>query len=173
MLTSDLKTQGNADMVKDELGMEKSIEYKVNVYGDVVADNGLMPEDFETYLQFIRNLPKYTAATNNGKGKPIQYALLPIRDLLSSLNIEPIADVAIIPLNEECLLGFVHLFDEHCSAQQSLKSYQEYVTKNQQCVPPLHVAAVTERVQRSLVAENALKGKYANLLKGIRSGSSM
>ncbi|OCK85677.1 hypothetical protein K432DRAFT_439107 [Lepidopterella palustris CBS 459.81] len=172
MLEATLGIQGKADLAKDAADMEKSTEFKVTVYGDVVADDGLMPVDFDSALKFIRNLPKYTAAANDGKGKPIKYALLPIRDLLSSLQIEVKADVAITQLSEECLTGFVHLFDQHRAAQQSLNNYQEYITKYRHCVPPTHADSVAERVQRSLVAESALKGKYATLLKDVRSGSS-
>ncbi|PMD45744.1 hypothetical protein L207DRAFT_630143 [Hyaloscypha variabilis F] len=172
LLKGTLGTRGEADLAKDEAEIEKSTEFKVTLYGDVVATDDLMPVDCDSALKFIRNLPKYAAAANDGKGERIKYALLPVRDLLSSLQIEVKADIAITQLSEECLGGFVHLFDQHRAAQQSLNDYQEYVTKYRHCVPPTHAHAVAERVQRSLVAESALKGKYATLLKEVRSGSS-
>jgi len=66
-------------MFKDEADIEKSKEFKVIVYSDVVANNSLILKDFETALKFICNLPKYTAATNSSKGKLVKYVLLLVR----------------------------------------------------------------------------------------------
>jgi GTPase SAR1 family protein len=146
--------------------------FKVTVYGDVLANDGLVPTNFETAQKFIRNVHNYVKAANEGKGQPMSYTLLPL-SILSILNVLEIkADITINQLSIECLEKYVQLFDELCGAQQNLHDYYARIRQHSHCIPPQHIQAVADQLSKARAAEATLKANYANLLRNVRSAKA-
>lgn len=145
--------------------------FEVRVHGDVLADDGLIPTDFETAYEFIKNVPKYIAKANDGKGKPILYTLMPI-EMFSIFRIQIKANVIITQLSFECLEKFVQLFDNIRTGQQKLNEYHTRVQNHRFCLPSEHIDAVVEQLGSVNAAENALKSQYATALTEVRSGKA-
>ncbi|KAH0556291.1 hypothetical protein GP486_005782 [Trichoglossum hirsutum] len=155
-------------------GEERAFEnsFEVTIYGDVLADDGLLLADFDSAYKFISNVPKYIMGANGGKGKPLTYTLLPIGLLSFFLPIEVQAGTAVTELSVQCLEKFVRLFDEFRSTQRTLNDYFTYISSRQFCVPPDHIRAVADWLNSARTAGKAIRSEYANVLQETRAGSA-
>lgn len=77
-MKSAIQVTGRADLKMDSKESGGTKSFRVTVYGDVLADDGLIPTDFESAYKFIGNVSKYVKTANSGKGKPLVYELLPL-----------------------------------------------------------------------------------------------
>lgn len=167
-----LRTKGEAQLSKasDEQAVDHTFE--VTVYGDVLANDGLVPTDFNSARSFVCNVHRYITAANGGKGKPLAYTLMPL-NLLSMINmLELKADIKIRELSVECLEKFVQLFDELREAEQNLYDYYNRVREFSFCVPASHIQAVADQLAKVKGLEATLKSDYAKVLKKVRADSA-
>lgn len=167
-----LSIPGGADSGKGNEEDSLRNPFEVTVYSDVVADDGLLPTDFDSAHKFISSLPRYIAGVNNGKGKPLVYALLPLGILPLFLPIEIKSDIAIAQPSVEFLEKFFQLFDELRSAQQTLKDYYSRVENHTSCVPAGHIRMTAGCIESVRAAEADLKLNYASSLKDVRAGKA-
>ncbi|OIW25493.1 hypothetical protein CONLIGDRAFT_718320 [Coniochaeta ligniaria NRRL 30616] len=168
----DVNLKPGVDVDKESAGVSTDGSFEVTVHGDVLANDGLMPTDFETAQTFIRNLPKYIECANDGKGKPISYALMPL-SLLSMFNLVDIkAEVVVHQLSVDCLEKFVKLFDDFRAAQERLYDYQARIQSHAAAIPPSHVKDVDDMLGKMRGWEATVKSDYAATLKDLRSGKA-
>ena len=172
---SKFKSVGAGGHAGFEVGKEGHTfqsSFEVTVHGDVLADDGLIPTDFESAYQFLSNVPKYIAKASDGKGKPIQYTLMPLEIVSCLCQIQIKAQVALTQLSFECLEKFLQLFDDIRMAQQELTDYHDRVQNHRYCLPPAHVHAITEQLRSLNATEGNLKSEYATGLKDVRGGKA-
>lgn len=162
---------GDTELKKAGGEKNAATSFEVTIYGDVLADDGMVPTDFNSAQRFLSNAHRYIAAANNGKGKPLTYTLLPIQ-LLSIFRILEIKiDIVLHELSVECMEKFVHLFEDLCEAQQSLCDYRRRILQHKHCVPSDHIRLVEAHLSKARVAEATLKSNYAIVLKDVRAGA--
>ncbi|RYP83149.1 hypothetical protein DL769_001455 [Monosporascus sp. CRB-8-3] len=167
-----VKMEAGGDLDKEVVGLTADRLFEVTVHGDVLANDGLTPTDFESARTFIRNLPKYIECTNDGKGKPISYTLMPL-SFLGMINLLEIkADVAVHQLSVDCLEKFVKLFDDFRGAQQRLYDYHSRIQIHSTTVPPDHLQDVEDMLGKMRGWEATIKSDYATTLKDVRSGKA-
>ncbi|MFN7414219.1 MAG: hypothetical protein ACK5RT_09990 [Dolichospermum sp.] len=99
--------QGNYDDKDNEYS--KNFSFHSNC--DVVTDEEL-PSTLPQTIEFVKKLPKLVGKSNNGKGKPLSYILLPISSVINYFNHEKQIDLVLKQLKEASILRFVHLFEE-------------------------------------------------------------
>jgi predicted GTPase len=164
---------GGGDTELNKAGGEKNAatSFEVTIYGDVLADDGLVPTDFNSAQRFLSNVHRYIAAANNGKGKPLTYTLLPIQLLSVFRVLEIKIDIVLHELSVECMENFVHLFEDLREAQQSLFDYRRRVLQHKHCVPSHHIRLVEAHLSKARVAEATLKSNYASVLRDVRAGA--
>ena len=143
--------------------------FEVTVYGDVLANDGLVPTDFDGAQRFISNVHKYIADANQGKGKPTTYTLMPLSLLRMFRILEIKCDIALRQLSLECLDKFVQLFDELREAQQNIHDYHARLCNYPAAIPPEHLEAVKNQVIRARGTEASLKLDYSHVLTQVRS----
>ena len=165
-----VRATANGGLDKEAVDVTGDRSFEVTVHGDVLANDGLTPTDFDGAQAFIRNLPKYVECSNDGKGKPISYALLPLH-ILSVFNLLEIkADIVIHQLSIDCLEKFVKLFDDFRLAQQTLNDYHARIIGHSATVPYSHLRDVEDMLGQMRGWEAATKSEYAATLKDVRSG---
>jgi GTPase SAR1 family protein len=167
-----IKLGGTAELENESVDEEFTSSVEVTVYGDVLANDGLCPIDLHSAFRFLRNVPTYVAAANNGKGKPLMYTLLPLPLLKMFYNIEITAEITLTQLSAECLEEFVQLFDECRNAQETLNGYCSYVKTHRFCVPEDHIRGVDDQLKKMRTTEASVKTRYAETLKSVRAGKA-
>lgn len=169
---SIVEVDGTEELSVENQEHGKGMSVEVTVYGDVLADDELLPTDFQSACKFIKNVPHYIAAANGGKGKPLIYTLLPLGMLAYLMQVEVTAGITITQLSVDCLERFVHFFDDLRDAQKKLNDYYSDVNNHRFCVPANHRQVVRQHVNKSKVFEADVKSKYARLLEDVRSGKA-
>ncbi|KAF8861053.1 hypothetical protein BDZ45DRAFT_545728, partial [Acephala macrosclerotiorum] len=147
--------------LKDEFG-------EIRVYSDLPEYDEKYTEDLDAALTHFVGLPKLVQNSNDGKGVPIFYTLLPI-DFLSMFlgfkisNTGPRGHISV-----ECQEKFVHLLDEFRVASGLLHDYYRELGNYSICVKPSVVYEVCERVSEATKANSTLRLNYTKLLKDVR-----
>ena len=171
-IKSIIKIEGDANVEVKTDEQRRDLSFEVTVYGDVLADDELLPTDFPGAYKFMSNVPRYIRGANGGKGKQLMYILAPVASLARQLDLEMNADLTIAHLNTDCLQKFVYLFDSLRNATLKLNDYNTEVSKYTFCLPPDHIRLVAQYLQDTKLAEAQLKENYAQVLKDVRCGKS-
>lgn len=167
-----MSTEGDVQISNANAQRSATDTFEVTVYGDVLANDGLVPTDFTAAQKFVRNVHHYIAAANGGKGKPLTYTLMPLK-VLSMINLLEIkADIKIQELSVECLEKFLQLFDDLRGAEQSLHDYLKRISEFKFCVPTSHIKAVADQLSKTKGIEATLKSNYAKVLRNVRGGTA-
>jgi ribosome biogenesis GTPase A len=165
-----LGNKGALGLSKESSEKKAEYSFEVTVCGDVLANDGLVPTDFESTQKFISNVPKYIATANSGKGKPITYTLMPLSTLKMFHILEIKSDVIIRQIRTNCLEEFVQLFDDLRDAQQNLHDYNTQIRSHPSAIPPAHLEIVQDHLDRARMTEASLKSDYARALTDVRAG---
>jgi hypothetical protein len=150
----------------------KGIPSEVVVYSDLLTDDDIGPDDLQSALKFIRDVPRYIALENSGKGKPLVFALLPL-DTLAYLTQEAVelkAALSVSQLRVDCIEGFVQFFDELHDAQRKLHDYDSDIESHRFCVPAQHRHLVAKHLTKIKDLETKTKSKYTYLLSAVKGG---
>ncbi|KAI5925160.1 hypothetical protein F4810DRAFT_91550 [Camillea tinctor] len=167
-----LNTHGSVK-VADDAGHEDSAgAFEVTVFGDVLANDGMLPTNFAAAQQFIKNVPKYIAEANGGKGQPLTYTLMPLSFLAMFRLLEIKANITLHQLGADCLQRYVQLFEDVDASIQSLREYLARLQQHPCSIPPQHQYLTSEILSGAIANEAMLKSEYASLLKDVRSGNT-
>jgi hypothetical protein len=144
-------------------------EASISVYSDIGSRDKWIPSNFQDVFQFMSSIPEHIFETNEGKGQPTAYVLLPLGFLSYFFSIGPCP--ASTPISADCLNQFVQLFDALRDSRQKLNDYMAALQKHN-FLSPAQVEAVNRLYGNAVVAENDLKMEYSRLLVSVRNGNS-
>ncbi|KAH0558917.1 hypothetical protein GP486_004456 [Trichoglossum hirsutum] len=153
-------------------GGHKGHSFDVVVYQDFVAEENLVPVEFESVRRFLGDLPSYIARANGGKGIPLTYTLLPLSALSIFLPVGVHTSPAITEPTAKILQDFVQCFDRICSVKQKINDYYVYVTDHAFCMPPEHMHDVPRCISSLVAAEADFRSNYARILRDVRAGNT-
>ena len=159
--------QGNYDDKDNEYTKKFSLHSNC----DVVTDEEF-PSTLSQTIEFVKKLPKLVGQSNNGKGKPLSYILLPISSVIKYFNYEKQIDLVLKQLKEASILRFVHLFEEISLVRQELYDFYQYVQLNSSYLSDQEFQAVTKLQNNFAITEKNLQSKLAETLVDVRSGKS-
>ncbi|GAB1309980.1 hypothetical protein MFIFM68171_00190 [Madurella fahalii] len=146
--------------------------FGIRVYGDFITDKD-MPTDFESARDYIKSMPSSITASNEGKGKPLAYTLVPIQMLtMMFYDLDIQFHVVLKRLSHDVLEQFVQLFDEWARTRQTLADYYVDVKRYEFCLPAGHPAEASNYLNKAKVYESRLKEEYAEALTSVRRGMS-
>ena len=159
--------QGNYDDKDNEYS--KNFSFHSNC--DAVTDEEL-PSTLPQTIEFVKKLPKLVGKSNNGKGKPLSYILLPISSVINYFNHEKQIDLVLKQLKEASILRFVHLFEEISLVRQQIYDFYQDVQLNSSYLSDQQFQAVTKLQNNFAITETNLRSKLAETLVDVRSGKS-
>jgi GTPase SAR1 family protein len=146
--------------------------FEVTILGDVVANDGLLPTDLSSAAEFIRNVPKYVATANSGKGKPQKYKLQSLSELSSRLKVQIARQVTVRELSSGCAEKFVQAFDGISSIRQNLGGYMALLQAHKDYISQSYLRSVDGRILEIRAIESRLESDYGEKLKDVRAGIS-
>ncbi|KAK4222896.1 hypothetical protein QBC38DRAFT_518174 [Podospora fimiseda] len=145
--------------------------FTVRIQGDFVTDSDI-PTDFESVDKFISRIPRSVAASNNGKGKPLTYTLVPLEMLCMMFDLQITQQVILRRLDSEILEQVVQLFDECSEAVRKLHNYNGDTKTHQFCLSTSHVQEAAEHLKQARTSMLRLRSSYAKVLTDVRSGAA-
>ncbi|CAG7711416.1 unnamed protein product, partial [Allacma fusca] len=164
-----VQISGKGDVDYGKGGSSKVKEFSLNIYGDVLPE-GDLPQTIEGAVELMKKLPVLVQKSNDGKGKPLHYVLLPVDVLKSHFKIHREADTIVKRLNEDAILRVVHLFDDINEAKQQLNDLYTDVTKHDFCVLDSTRKSVEDLKSKADISEANIRSQLSHLLVEIRSG---
>ncbi|EAQ87497.1 hypothetical protein CHGG_04116 [Chaetomium globosum CBS 148.51] len=144
---------------------------ELSVFGDLLSEN--MPASdnarFQTSRGFIKGLHQRISTTNDAKGTPIQYTLLPLAFLgyFQLLNIR--TNLTVHPSNPDSLERFMQHFDDAQTASATLQRYVSRCQRYPIAVPSNHIRDVGKQLQAFIAANKALRVALGRVLRELRS----
>ncbi|KAI1798590.1 hypothetical protein F4811DRAFT_566311 [Daldinia bambusicola] len=168
-----VKVAGGAEADIGDTEKEAMSSLEFTVFGDVLADDGTIPVDFESAIKYMRNVLRYINKANGGKGKPLVYTLLLIEALqYLGIDLEIEADSQYQNIGSSYLDRFVKLFDEIQDVERALNDYYAFISSHSTYVPKEHHRQVVDNRNAVRERQGLLRTEYAKLLKEIRSGEA-
>ncbi|EEU42912.1 uncharacterized protein NECHADRAFT_47318 [Fusarium vanettenii 77-13-4] len=144
--------------------------YTFHLYTDA-SKEGLEMTGLDAMRTFIRlrlgELPK----TNDGKGWPLSYTLLPIDRLDRHISGFQRIIVAPIPLPIDDFTEFMGLFDEFTSCKKKLGGYYKSLLEKRSYVSEEHIRAVYHSISLLNQWKTQLQQRLAPTLVSIRMGA--
>ncbi|KAK0717327.1 hypothetical protein B0T26DRAFT_871839 [Lasiosphaeria miniovina] len=153
----------------------------IAIYSDLdAAANGCVPVSLATASSFLRDVPKHVADTNDGKGKPVAYKLLPISEvyallecgITSHLTTSHLTTNTNKPLNPDHAWKISRVFDVLADAYRQLRDYQSTWPEFRDYVSQLDIQTVDDDIERIRAAEKSLQSSVARALIDVRTGKT-
>ncbi|KAH7143649.1 hypothetical protein EDB81DRAFT_624600, partial [Dactylonectria macrodidyma] len=147
--------------------VDRSLE--VTVYSDVPSDDGFEPTDLKNAKTFLMNMPKYIASTNNGKGIPLLYTLVPLSTLRHVRGLNVNKDIVPERISLACLIKSINLFDQLQAFQRQMYDYHRRIRAHPAAIPPQHLQNVIIVLETMDASECEFKANFADALKDVRA----
>lgn len=154
-----------------------SQEQESSVFGDCdvsILGNVLPPSTLATPRPspraLIDRLRASLVATNGGKGKQIQYKLMPLAPL-SRPRLNSITDPAVHQPHVTYLERFIRLLDDWADARHQCMEYIARCERNNDAaITPDRLRSIKSRIRSSHMAEGIWKPKFGKILQAVRDG---
>ncbi|KAJ4327716.1 hypothetical protein N0V84_001823 [Fusarium piperis] len=145
------------------------LAYTFHVYSDP-TNEGLQMRGLDEMRKFIRLRLGELPQTNQGKGCPLSYTLLPIDKLDRHIPGFQSIIVTPIPLPIEDFTEFMGLFDEFASCKKRLGSYYKSLLEKRPYVSEEHIRVVYMSIRQLNEWKTHLQKRLVPLLRDIRTG---
>ncbi|KAH6632409.1 hypothetical protein F5144DRAFT_593183 [Chaetomium tenue] len=144
---------------------------ELSVFGDLLAENKAISDNarFQTPRNLIKGLHQRISTTNDAKGTPIQYTLLPLTFLgyFHLLNVR--INLTVYPSNPDSLERFMQHFDDAHTASATLQRYVSRCQRYSNVVPSNHIRDVNKQLHAFIAANKALRVALGRVLRELRS----
>lgn len=165
-----LSISGSGSVEFNEGANDKSINFAIKIYGDVLPRGQDLPTTFEAALELMKQMPNLVATCNDGRGMPLSYKLIPLTLLKDYLKFEMKADLVVKSLQEYSLVRIVQLFEKLDQARQLLNDFEKDATQSRFAVSAENIAKVISLVEGFSIEEAKFRSELGNMLASVRSG---
>lgn len=141
----------------------------IAIFGNLLPPSALPVTPYPSPRAFIDDLHSYLKETNGGKGKPIQYTLLPLMPNLPRY-LSLVENHTANQPDVKYLERFFRLLDDWADARQRCLRYASLHEKNKNTVvTPDHLTALWSRAGCGQTAEDLFRKKFGEILEGFRT----
>jgi hypothetical protein len=163
-----IKGRGEVDFQTDDKNTE--LQFKIRMYGNILPGSDPLPTNFEDALALMKKMPEYVRMSNDGKGMPLTYSLIPISLLKDHLKFSFKSENLIQFIAEESLLRIVHLFENFSEASQAIHDFFETMQAHKFCIEKNEIEIIRKLKEELELSETKFCSSSASRLKEVRSG---
>lgn len=138
---------------------------KVDIVGDILPDE--LPQTLESAERMMRDLPQIMKNSNDGKGKPIAYTMLPLSNITSRKKSESFKTFTAV--DETRIKKVVRLFDSITKFRQKVNEWNEKLKDCNDQVEPNEFEKARRLADDFDDHQDSLKRELSQLLVNIRS----
>ncbi|KAK3294226.1 uncharacterized protein B0H64DRAFT_343451 [Chaetomium fimeti] len=144
---------------------------ELSVFGDILPEDmpTLANAPAQTARGFINRLRRLISSTNDAKGTPIQYTLMPLALLGYFQLLDIRTNLTVHPSNPDSLERFMQHFDDAQTASATLHRYVSRCRRYPNVVPLGHIHNVEGQLRTFTAANAALRVNLARTLREVRS----
>ncbi|KAL0472526.1 hypothetical protein QR685DRAFT_586599 [Neurospora intermedia] len=142
----------------------------LSVFNNALDGEPITPVSAESPTSLVGKLRGRLSATNNGRGNPVQYTLVPL-SLLAFCNLVDVHTLSIIRQpNAKYLDFFIQFLDEWADAQQYFNRYAARCERFSTALPPDQVRFIMSQPRLVQSTELSFKSCYRTALQAFRDG---
>jgi hypothetical protein len=106
---------------------EKEIKNNLSIkyYGDVLSNDGSLPQTYEVALDLMRRISQDVLRCNDGKGVQLEYELMPLKTVEEFFRLGERVNRLINQLNIETIKRTEAEFDRFASAKQDFNDFYD------------------------------------------------
>ncbi|KAI9687021.1 MAG: hypothetical protein M1822_002431 [Bathelium mastoideum] len=145
---------------------------EITAYFDILEEDGIIMEDYQEALQFLKSMPSHVKDENDGKGVPIMYSLLPVEMLELVLQIPRLSRLPrFVSMAGDSLSSIVRLFEDFETCERTLDDLERIVIVNERYLSPHLLQSIMDRKHTLHVASGTFKMEIVPALEAVRGGS--
>ncbi|EGC40240.1 hypothetical protein DICPUDRAFT_25386 [Dictyostelium purpureum] len=144
-------------------------EFKIKFVGDVIPKNEEIPSSVETALNIMKKIPKYLETVNKGKGKPVEYMLLPIETVQRQLSIEAGLERVYKNIGEDLINQIEVEFEQLAGHQLELKGFYAELLEMKDYFNINQLSPVFDFINKVSVNEKTFKKSISEFIVAVRS----
>ncbi|CAF2726861.1 unnamed protein product [Rotaria sp. Silwood2] len=164
-----IKGSGSVQFTEDENQLKTSLSIKF--FGDIIPQDEELPQTFEKTLELMKKVPSYLTKFNNGKGKPLEYTLYPLKNVEKFFQLETRIKRTLIDLNLETITLLEKEFDDLLQAKQKFNDFYNEVNENSDFVASDNLGEIYKKSHQIKTCEAAFREQIATKLVEVRSGT--
>ena len=164
----NVEATGEAEWVSNENSSDNQFLFRV--YADVLLEEKI-PQTTDEVVDLLKNMPLMLQNSNNGKGKPISYIMIPISSVKKLITgVDSDINHAVMQLDESIIMLFTELFDEITLKRQHLNDVFNDIDAHKDYVNEKDIEGIKKYRMQFLEAENELRSSLHTTLINVRSG---
>ena len=147
-------------------------KFSIQIYGDVVPDD--FAHSVDGALSMLRNMEQLVRKYNDGKGKPLEFVMLPLSSpfFQQHLGLKELKVPTAIDLGEGHTTRVIKLLDHITKLRQKVHDYVVGLNKHSRCVTESELEEAHDLEDSLEVQLGDAKSELFPLLKDVRSGRS-
>lgn len=168
---ASISKSGESSFLTQHFHQDGSLPMDIMIYSDALTAPG-PTSNLGDACDFLLGVPSQVATTNDGRGWPLTYTLMPLDFLSYTLDVVVKADVAFSQPNVKYLEGFPDFFNELHHCYQELHDHYQEITCNQHCVPKQYIETINNCLTGCQSVNKIFRSDFGRLLKDVRSSSA-
>ncbi|CAF0842484.1 unnamed protein product [Brachionus calyciflorus] len=145
-------------------------ETNISFKADIELDN-LLPQTAEETLKLFQNFPKEMQKTNNGKGIPLFFEMLPLDEIISSFDIKEVQCSRLMKtISLETIQRIEIIFDNLLKTKQELNDLIEDCEVFKKYLNKKHKDYLLEIKNQVTLIEHKIKENISSVLYDVRAG---
>ncbi|EGC40241.1 hypothetical protein DICPUDRAFT_96288 [Dictyostelium purpureum] len=144
-------------------------EFKIKFVGDVIPNNEEISSNAKDVLNIMKKIPKYLETVNKGKGKPVEYMLIPIETVKRQLSIETGLERVYKNIGEDLINQIEVEFEQLAGHQLELKGFYAALLEMKDYFNINQLSPVFDFINKVSVNEKTFKKSISELIVAVRS----
>ncbi|CAF3572212.1 unnamed protein product, partial [Rotaria socialis] len=165
-----LSIKGSVSVQFTEAENQLKTSLSIKFFGDIIPQDEELPQTFEKTLELMKKVPSYLAKFNNGKGKPLDYTLYPLRNLERLFQLETKIERTLIDLNLETITHLEQVFDDFLQTKQKFNDFYNEVNENSDFVASNNLDEIHKKHHEIQRCEASFREEIAKKIVQVRSG---
>uniref|UniRef100_A0A914DXV3 G domain-containing protein n=1 Tax=Acrobeloides nanus TaxID=290746 RepID=A0A914DXV3_9BILA len=166
LATATLSYQNKENQDKRDISGKLEFQF----FADALITRQKVPNTVEEAIDFARDLPSAIQKTNDGKGVPISYTLLPLSALQSYLTATETIDHLLCKVDEITISVISRMFDDMERNRRLVYDIQVDFEDNSYCLPNTQIDTIRNKL---IAIENcmaSIRQKVRDEIVNVRSG---
>lgn len=151
-----IKFEGEGEAEVKDNSFWKNSQIKIQISADVTPKNE-MPTSVENFYHFLSNVPNLLKTVNDGKGKPLSYAMIPVQTIRKLANLHTTVENVVREIDESFIISVVCLFEEISSYRLKLEELNKKITENEKYIQMKYIMESKEKLEELKIKESQLK----------------
>ena len=127
----------------------------------------------EQAVEQLLTLPDIVRKTNNGKGVPLTYHLIPLEGLFKMFKIKPDVGISYTDIDDVTLKECVRVLERVSEKRQTLSDIHHEMISNAAYIPDTSLQRVDAEIDKLNEQEKYIRAELQRLVKEVRSGTKI